>query len=280
MNDRAKHTYQYLDHSKGKVAYLKFGKGQEPLIALHGFSDRGRLFENLEEGLGGKYTVYAIDFPFHGSTKWQTDFFEPKDVLEIIQLLLEKAQSERFSLMAYSMGGRVTQVILASILPQLNQLYFIAPDGIDTKWMFDVNRVPFWSIQIMKRWLRRPETFFKLLRWLNKRGFLSKFLHDFAYSHIKSPERRMRLLCTWASVKRFQPEPDETKNLLRESRLPTRLYFGKRDEVIPPRIGVWLSEGLPNVELNLLNEGHLLIDQELNDLLKEQLTKDRSNTTI
>ncbi|MEM0994093.1 MAG: alpha/beta hydrolase [Bacteroidota bacterium] len=273
MSHSKENIYHYIRHPKGQVAYLKFGEGKETLIALHGFSDRANFFEALTEALAPHYTVYAIDFPFHGATKWEADFFDRQDIMDIFQALLAETTSRKFSLMAYSMGGRITQVILPDIIADLNHLYLIAPDGIDTKWMFNVNKMPTWSIRLIRKWMNRPASFFRILKWLNQKGFLSRFLHDFAYNHLKTPERRDRLFGTWASVNQFRPNPESTKELLRTSQLPTDLYFGERDEVIPPRIGVWLSDGLPNVQLHILDEGHLLLDQELNDLLCEQLSR-------
>lgn len=263
--------YQYFQHPNGKIAYRQFGEGKELLIAIHGFSDRASLFDVLKEGLGKKYTVYAFDLPYHGQTEWEKEDFGQEDVLSMIRLILKKENKERFALMGYSMGGRIIQVLLPEIINQVIHLYLIAPDGIDTKWMFNVNQFPIFVRHYLHSALSRPERFFRLLHWFYDKKIITKFIHDFAYNHLKTPERRHRLFCTWNAIHHFKTHPKKFKQLLQKHQLPTTLYYGRRDEVIQASSGVWLSEGLTHVSLHLLDEGHLLIDQGLNQLLDQQL---------
>ncbi len=65
----------YLHGPHGRIHTYRFGAGPELLIAIHGFSDRARMFTVLEPALAGKYTVVAIDLPFHGQTEWQKNTF-------------------------------------------------------------------------------------------------------------------------------------------------------------------------------------------------------------
>ncbi|MEM1326449.1 MAG: alpha/beta fold hydrolase [Bacteroidota bacterium] len=263
--------YSFLDVPKGRVSYIKFGEGERLLIALHGFSDQAKLFLNLESSLSSHYTVYAIDLPFHGGTEWTTEDFVPEDMLLVVQQILELSGRDHFDLMGYSMGGRIAQMILPQIIDRVQHLYLIAPDGIATILMFDFARIPLFTRRWLQAWLARPERFFQFIHFFKKRGWLSPFLHDFAYHHFRTPERRQRLFGSWASVQQFRFVPQQIKDLIRDYQLPTDLYFGVRDEVIKPSAGQWLSEGVPNIDLHLLDEGHLLIDEELNTLLTKQL---------
>ncbi|MEL6718432.1 MAG: alpha/beta hydrolase, partial [Bacteroidota bacterium] len=264
----------------GRITYRKFGEGEELLIAIHGFSDRASLFEVLEDGLGKKYTVYAFDLPYHGQTEWREDYFDKKDVLSFIQLILKQEQKDSFALMGYSMGGRIIQVILSEIIEKVAQLYLIAPDGINTKWMFNVNQFPMFVRHYLRRTLRKPERFFRMLHWFYNKKFITKFIHDFAYNHLKTPERRHRLFCTWNAIHHFKTHPKKFKELLKKYQLSTDLYYGRRDEVIQVSSGEWLSEGLPHVRLHILDEGHLLIDQSLNQLLDQQLNERAISSNI
>ena len=47
----------------------KFGKGDDVLLAFHGYGQDSSWFEHLEELLGDKYTILAFDLAFHGSQK-------------------------------------------------------------------------------------------------------------------------------------------------------------------------------------------------------------------
>ena len=271
---------QYFQHSNGKIAYRQFGEGEKLLIAIHGFSDRANLFDALKEGLGKKYTVYAFDLPYHGQTEWEKDYFDRSDVQHFIELILAKENKSQFALMGYSMGGRIIQVLLPEIIEKVTHLYLVAPDGIDTKWMFNVNQFPMFVRHYLRRALRKPERFFRMLHWFYNKKFITKFIHDFAYNHLKTPERRHRLFCTWNAIHHFKTNPKKFKQLLQKYSLSTDLYYGKRDEVIQASSGEWLSERLPHVHLHLLEEGHLLIDQALNQLLDQQLNKQVISSNI
>jgi len=272
--------YQYFQHSNGRIAYRQFGEGKDLLIAIHGFSDRASLFDVLKESLGKKYTVYAFDLPYHGQTEWEKEDFDHEDILSMIYLILEKENQEKFTLMGYSMGGRIIQVLLPKIIKQITHLYLIAPDGIDTKWMFNVNQFPMFVRHYLYNSLSKPDRFFRILHWFYDKKIITKFIHDFAYNHLKTPERRHRLFCTWSAIHHFKTHPRKFKKLLQQHQLPTDLYYGKRDEVIQASSGAWLSEGLAQVNLYLLDEGHLLIDQALNQLLDQQLNKQAISSNI
>ncbi|MEM8526552.1 MAG: alpha/beta hydrolase [Bacteroidota bacterium] len=272
--------YRFFSHQNGKIAYRKFGAGEELLIAIHGFGDRSSLFDVLEDGLGKKYTVYAFDLPYHGQTEWNKEYFDKVDVLSFIELVLEQEQRQEFALMGYSMGGRIIQILLPKIISQVTDLYLIAPDGIETKWMFNFNILPPFVRRVFQRLLQNPERFFKIIGWIYERKFVTKFIHDFAYNHLKTANRRHRLFCTWNALHHFKTKPKKFKKLLRAHQLSTNLYYGKRDEVIRASSGEWLKAGLLNVQLYLLDEGHLLIGEKLNQLLHQQLNKHTISSNI
>lgn len=261
----------FLRYEESDVHFIKFGSGKRLLIALHGFGDRASLFQSLEEALSPYYTVYAIDLPYHGLTRWHKSFFTKTDIANLIRLIAKQEQQESFSLMGYSFGGRIVQTLLFEFVEWLEHVYLIAPDGIQTKWMFNLTLMPNWLRLVTKNLLREPHWFMRFLEIVYRRGLISKFIHDFAYNHIKTEERRERIFCTWISLNDFANNPKKVKKLLADSRLPVDLYFGRRDEVIPVSAGEWLSKDLENVHLHILEEGHLLVDKELNALLKQQL---------
>ena len=55
------------------IHYLSMGSGKQILIALHGYGDNAALYKVLLPSLGNRYTIYAIDLPYHGRTRWAAD---------------------------------------------------------------------------------------------------------------------------------------------------------------------------------------------------------------
>lgn len=261
----------FLDYQAAKVHCLKFGTGPKLLIALHGFGDRAAMFLALEAALSPHYTVYAIDLPYHGHTQWPKDHFTRKDIMALIDLIRDRERQEKFTLMGFSFGGRIVQCLLSHYIQNLTHLYLIAPDGLNTRWMFNLTMMPR-SLRYLLRWaLRNPAWFIKFIAWSHRRAWISKFVHDFAYNHIYTKERRDRIFCTWISLSDFKTASAKVKTLLKQHPIPVDLYFGLRDEVIPLSAGEALQAGLSNIRLSALEEGHLLVDQKLNALLEEQL---------
>ncbi len=264
---------QFLQYEESKVSYLRFGKGPKLLIAFHGFADRAVIFLPLRKALRNEYTIFSIDLPYNGQTEWKKSYFTQQDIAGIIRQILDAEQKDRFSLMGYSFGGRIAQTMLFEFHSQIDKIFLIAPDGIATHGFFNVTIMP----RIMKkivRWvmrglLQKPRWAINLIDYLYRIKLISKFKHDFAYSHISTKVRRDRIFCTWLSLNDFVFSPDRIKDLLRETQIATELFFGKRDEIVPLYAGEWLAEGLPNVRLHVLDEGHLLIKDALCDLLSE-----------
>ena len=263
----------FIKYKKSSIHYYRFGTGSELLIALHGFADQGKLFGALEPSLSDHYTVYAIDLPFHGKTKWAANHFDQKDLSGIIQKIREREGKDRINFMGYSMGGRLVQKLLFEWIPKVDKVYLIAPDGLKTKWMFNVNMMPMPLRHLIHWLLRNPNWLIWVIKKSYRWGLISKFIHDFSYYHISTEEKRDRIFNTWYSLDSFVLHPKKVKNLLQKYPVMVEMYFGTRDEVIPPESGKLLSEGLDNVHLNLIEEGHLLLDEKLDRLLRVQLAE-------
>ncbi|MEO8713275.1 MAG: hypothetical protein ABI405_14180, partial [Parafilimonas sp.] len=77
-----------LVYKSSGINYYVFGTGNEILFCLHGYGEDGKSFAFLETHLGNTYTLYAIDFPFHGATEWnERQGFSTGDLIIIMQLI-------------------------------------------------------------------------------------------------------------------------------------------------------------------------------------------------
>ena len=260
----------YLIYKSAKIHYSRFGKGNRLLIGLHGFADDGSLFGVLQNSLSTQYTVYALDLPFHGKTKWPTRHFNEKDLIGIIALIQERERKPRIDLMGYSMGGRMVQKILFELIPIVDQIFLIAPDGLNTHRIFDINATPR-PIQRAMHWLvQKPQWLIWIIKKAYQWRFITKFIHDFTYYHISTKEKRIRIFNTWRSLEAFTFSQQALMDLLRQHpTVSVIMVFGTRDEVIPPDTGTLFEQTLDNVQVYLIEEGHLLIDEKLNTLLTE-----------
>ena len=263
----------FLEYENSKVHFIKFGQGDKLLIALPGFGDPASLYLALQMALEKDYTVFAIDLPFHGKTQWNKPVFYKKDLINIFNLLAKKEGKQRFELMGYSFGGRIILSSLPELINSLDKIYLVASDGMQTDGMTIALKVPLWLRRVLEKVASKPTRFDWLLNIFYKVGFISKFNRKFIRYNLAIQERRDRIFKTWFSLNDFQVPLKKVKLLLKEAAIPVALYFGTEDNIITLKGGLKFKEGLTNVELNTLEEGHRLLNEKLNALLSNQLNK-------
>ena len=259
----------FYAYQNAQVHCLRFGTGPDLIIALHGFGDRARMFAVLEPALTERYTFVAIDWPFHGQTTWPSHRFEKKDLLGIIQMILEREGKTRFSLMGFSFGGRLAQAMLPELVGQLDKLFLLSPDGIETKGMTMAVRTPIAVRKFLFKILERPDWFLKILLMGRKIGIVPPMINHFLASNLSRPDRFERTFGCWLSLDSFYLRRRNIKALLKESGLPTAVYYGEQDEMINFKSLQKMTNGLPNVHLFVMKEGHRLIGESLGERLKQ-----------
>lgn len=255
----------YIDHGDARIHCLQFGQGDRLLIALHGFGDRARLFAILEKALAERYTVVAFDLPFHGQTEWTERSFTKNDLLGIIRQILTRQNKERFCLMGFSFGARLAQAMLPDMLPQLDKLYLLSPDGIQTKGMSAAMRTPMWVRQFLFRILKKPAWFLRLLELGRRLQVVPPLVLHFLSFNLTRPERFDRTFGCWLALDSFYLRRRHIKALWKSSGLPVDIYFGTKDEMIHYKTVKKMVEGIPNVRLFLMDEGHRLVGENLRD---------------
>ncbi len=260
-----------LRYEDSTVHYLRFGYGDQLLIAFHGYGNRADIFLKLKESLKERYTIYSLDLPFHGATKWNKNQFDRKDINAIIKLILEKEGKARFDLMGFSMGGRLVLKLLHDWVSKVDKVYLIATDGLKTKGMFNANLVPNCIKTFLKYTLQKPKWFIYLAKQFYHWKWIDHFLYRFVNYHFQTNERRERIFNTWRSLSHFLIYPKRLRSLLKKYPIPIKMYFGTKDQIIPSSSGLILSQGMQNIDLHEIEEGHFLIGPKLNALLKKQL---------
>ncbi|MEH0158068.1 alpha/beta hydrolase [Limibacter armeniacum] len=265
----------FLSVQGGEVEFIRFGNGNKLLICFHGFGDNAELFKSIAPSLSQGYTVYAISLPYHGNTAWKESNFGVGDFIEIVEVIQKETGADRFSLMGYSMGGRVTLCLLEHFATQLDKVFLCASDGIRTHKIYNFSLMPTWYVRTAKLLVMIPAVLFGLVNFAYRFGFVSKFLFDFTNNHLATRKQRKRFFSCIHFFRHTTINLKDVQTLLNKHNIPVEMYFGIRDEVILLDGVKKFQHGLQNARLYELNKGHLLIDKDLDILLDEHL-----NTTI
>lgn len=259
----------FLPLEKGNIECLQFGKGNKLLICIHGFGDSVNLFRAIAPAWEEDHTVIAFSLPYHGKTEWKPSHFSSRNIKEVIDAILQNYNKETFSILGYSMGGKFTMYCLQKYYSdKIEKLILCASDGLKTHILYDVSKLPRWFLEGMMLLMRFPKAMFKLVGIMYHRDFLSKFLYDFFMNHFETKEQRRRFFGVAKSSRYMSPNLQEVASQINHQKIPVDMYFGERDEVILIDGALQFSELLNDVRFYKLEKGHLLIDEDLCILMK------------
>ena len=244
----------YLPLRNGRLFIRQWGEGLPLLIVLPGYGYEGGVVEPMLPALQRRFTVCAVDFPFHGQSEWQPNYFTQEDMTELIQTLSSKLGYKRFSLLGHSLGGRVATCLAGQLAPQLEHLILLAPAGIGRHQLI----YPRFVQNLVEKTLQYPAWLRALLKAGNRLGLVSNFHRRYAEVHLYPPAARYRLFRTWNSLPEFQPERAEVRRVIQNLPVPILLIVGKKDRVIPNGPLKAYYEENTRTQILELNAGHEL----------------------
>jgi len=262
----------FLLYKSSRIHYQTGGNGSQLLLCFHGYGESSGSFAFLEDGLSPDFTLLAIDLPFHGRTEWRDGLsFSPEDLLAIIgQIVTAMAfPISAWTLMGYSMGGRIALQLVQDIPEKIRKVVLIAPDGLRmNKWYWLAtqtdpgNRLFRWTMQ-------KPGWFFFILRAGNALKLVNRSVYKFTAYYIGDTRVRDDLYRRWTTMRGFRPDLAQVRREILQKNIPIRMLYGRYDRIIRWERAETFLDGLdPNGELVILNTGHqLLQSQNLDTLL-------------
>jgi pimeloyl-ACP methyl ester carboxylesterase len=251
---------------------IKFGTGEKLLLCFHGFGEDASKFLLLEPSLSSRYTVIAFDLPFHGETKWeQGDLFTKQDLNYLIEEVMRRENRQRFSLMGYSLGGKLVMAAIHSFASQIDEVILAAPDGVKNAVWYNLAVYPEWGQKLFHQFVKDPSFVFSIARALRAVRILDERLFKFLQLQTDSREKRQKLHDVWLTIKNFERELSHTKKLINEYHIRSFIFIGKYDRVITTKIGEKFSHSLANCRYVILEKGHNLITESFNEPLKQAL---------
>jgi pimeloyl-ACP methyl ester carboxylesterase len=249
--------------------YLRFGSGPRYLIAIHGFADRAELYMKLGPALEDRFTVIAVDLPFHGKTKWDKSTFNPEEIRKGILEILEKESIDAaFSVMGHSMGGRIILSLSEFFGDRIDSYIMLAPAGFqgtlsDSKLLFPKFLRKF--LKLMTAWPAFILFIFKIGKFL---GIINQGTYNFLEKQIAIEERRNRLFDCWVSLYDFPHKPDLFKKIILEKKAKLNFFYGKRDYITPAKYANKFIKNIEAAQLYLVDDGHYFLKEPLAEALK------------
>ena len=231
----------------GALSITRSGEGSgTPIILLHGFANDSVSWAPIEKELGER-PVIRIDLPCHGrSPKRRIASFAA--LVSEVRKAIDGLKLERAHLIGHSLGGALALALADTRERAIESLTLIAPAGFGP----DINGATLTGIC-------RASKAESLAPWL-KMLVADDTLITEAYARAAMAPRRDPALRAAQMVLLETLFPDgvqafDLKTALHRLALPTRIIWGKRDEIIPWRHAL---RAPGNVALHLIDGmGHL-----------------------
>jgi len=270
--------HRELSYKNSQISYYRFGVGPNPVVCFHGYGENGKLYAFLEKYLGGDYTFYAVDLPFHGQTQWNEGLlFTHKDLLKIIYDILGQysfsrtggklpgappTSTSQFSLMGFSLGGRIALSLYQANPGVIKKLILLAPDGLKVNsWYWFATQTGIGK-SLFAFSMRKPGWFLGLLKLANRLGLVNASVFKFVNYYIGSKEARQLLYQRWITLRKLKPNLIRIKTLIRQNKTSTRLLYGKYDRIILPVRGEKFQQGIEEFcTLTVIDSGHQVVHE-------------------
>jgi pimeloyl-ACP methyl ester carboxylesterase len=264
-----------------RIQYSCRGTGPRLLFCFHGYGESADTFSFLTESLGMDYTLVAFDLPFHGQTHGQTDwqrgslFFDPAGLLTQMEEISSglPGRTAPWTLLGYSMGGRVALHLLQLAPEKIGKLVLLAPDGLRMNpwyWLATQTRP---GNRLFHFTMRHPGWLFFLLRIGNAIHCVNPGIYKFTTRYIDNIMVRQNLYARWTIMRGFRPRPGLIRKIIRSGKIPVRLIYGRYDRIIRAERGQRFRKGIEDLcTLRLLPTGHHLLHTGNLEILERAIT--------
>lgn len=255
----------YITHKNSTIHYRQFGNGPKLLFCFHGYGRESYTFSILERKLGSIFTIIAIDIPFHGLTKWKDELvLEPRFLTQFLLQIRSTLQKDglKFSLLGFSMGGRIA-LYLTQVLPEkVERLILLAPDGLSFnfwRWLASETLI---GSKLLSYTIHHPGWLNWVINKAEKWQVIHRSLADFVRYYTYDEAHRTTLYNRWISMRKFTPALSKLRRLIKKNRIPVRMLFGVFDRVISYKGGERFKQGIEEfASIEVVEAGHNLLSE-------------------
>ena len=234
------------------------------MISLHGFGRNGRRMERLAQALGGQFTTFCPDLPYHGNSEWVDQHYTPRQIADCFNALLHEFRDRPVYLLGHSLGGRILSGVLPLLdHPDIRDYAMVAPDGAGGKYTNWIDTLPKALIRPVAKLSERPRYLLRLSNFLRKRGVINRYSAEYLRTHLRDGSMRRRIAGSLRSVLHFPPRPRELADSLEQRGIRATVFAGDADPLLHPERLVATYGPLERVDVVEYRGSHWLPEQLL-----------------
>lgn len=266
-------TRKFFTDGPHYLCYRVMGHGPQTLLAFHGYGQDHRVFREMAQPLGDRYTLYCFDLFYHGQSSWPS-LDGPITTAEwsrLIERFLAAQEITRFSLMGYSMGGRFALSLVEALAERIDRVILLAPDGIRSSRWYQLSSTTRLGNYLLRRTIVRPGFLFCLIRLSRQSGIGRKNVLRFVEEQMRTRRQRYQVYCRWTGLRRIQPHRRRVIRACNRWAIPVETYLGQYDRIVKAKAVAKFHKKLANNQLHFLPCGHnALIRAVAEHFLSEQ----------
>ena len=255
----------YLRYNKHNICIYENGKGEIPIVLLHGAGlDSSMLsWKEVMNLLPSDYTVYAIDLLGYGKSdkpeNMSGDLFY-KNHIDCLENIINQLKLDEFILSGISMGGAIS---IGYTLKNPNKIKALIPVdswGLSSRMPF--HRLYYWYVNTSitrksfqyfakYKWLIKPSVHYSLIGDKSK---ISEELVDTLYDTcLKSDVGKSMEDYQRSSITKYNNIPDFTKELLNIN-APVLFINGEKDSLVKAKNIIKASKSTPESHVHIMKK--------------------------
>ena len=223
-----------INYKNINLTYYKYGDKKDVIIILPGWGETRNTFLEIINILKTDYTVYIIDYPGFGETKFPDYDLTLDDYADLIIHFMEQLNIKSPNIIAHSFGGRIAILLTGKYKIKLNNLILIDSAGIKPK------------MTLKKKWrLKCYKTLQSLANYLPKKikaKAKTYLFNKFSSSDYQALDTNMRN--TFKNVINL-----DLTNYLKDITTNTLILWGEKDLDTPLRDAKIMHKKITNSEL-------------------------------
>ncbi len=244
------------------------------MLAFHGFAMSSKDFYYFKSLYDGLFEVTAPNHFFHEqavypSSRKHQQPLSKKELAEFYMNLLEIKNSEKITLMGYSMGGKIALLLLEYFPEKIERVFLMAPDGLYMNPWYKL--IVFTSLgrKLMRKTLNNPEIYFRLSTLAYKLGLINEKLYHFFDENMKSKEARLQVYDTWLGYRKIIPDLKKVVSHINDNKIPVHLLIGEFDSIITTKIGNKFQVKSDYIQMHDLPCGHMMNNEKVKEVFEK-----------
>lgn len=213
------------------LAYIDEGISESVLLFVHGLGSYIKAWNKNIPELKKHFRCIALDLPGYGKSSKQIHNGSVSFYVGILNEFIAKLNLKNVSLVGHSMGGQITTAYTIKYPDQISNLILIAPAGFEI--FYDQ------EIELLKK-IISPEILFKTSNHQIRLNYQFNFFkmpleaEDMITDRISiKTDEEFFNHCTIVSNSLFGLLTEPVFDHLKELNIPTLIFFGKNDLLIP-----------------------------------------------